>query len=480
VDDAVAPVLGARVDRFLLHALGDPPAAEDLPRPERILVSFAGEGSGAEGLSWGQVGLWDAMQRQRSWLPLAAVTAVPEGATVADMVDELRFMMSRFQTLRTRLRFDPDEVKQVVSAAGAVALEVFDAPDDADPAMLADEIVRHYGNLDYDIVNDWPIRMAVVRHRGAARYRVVVMCHLVTDGVGASIMVSEVAARDTVTGERTRPVTAIEPLEQARWQRSPAGQRQCDAALRYCERVLRGVSARRFPEPTDKPSPRYWYGSFTSEALYLAVRALVARTQQDAATVLLAVYAIAQARMTGLNPTMAMVLVSNRYRPGLADTVSPITNAVPCAIEVAGTVDEVVAQTRGRAMAAYKYGYFDPLQFNRLVGRLSRERGEEIDTACYYNDRRMAHREIPAGPPAAPEVLAAALSRTSFEWRLRQDREAYERFFLHVEDAPDAIGMSVVIDTHQVSPADAEGCLRGMETVAVVAMTDPQAPVLSL
>jgi condensation domain-containing protein len=471
VDDATQPKQRTvNRERFLL-AQAEPPSAEDLPPIERIMVAFAGQGAGAGALSWGQVGLWDAMRRQRSWLPIGAVTSLPPGTSVADMVEELRFMMGRFPTLRTRLRFEPDEVMQVVSATGEVPLDVVDAPAGANPSEVADQILRYYSETDYDALGDWPIRVAVIRHRGALVHRVVVLCHLATDAFGASIMASEVAERRA--GE---PATATGPLDQARWQGSPAGQRQNSAGLRYCERVLRTASARRFPEPAEKPSPRYWFGMFSSPALYMAVRAIADRAQQDPATVLLAMFAIAHVRVTRLDPMMTMVLVNNRFRPGLSDTVSPITNAVPFAISASGSVDEVVAQTRGRTMAAYKHGYYDPLQFNRLVGRLSRERGEEIDTACYYNDRRMAHRELPAGQPPSAGELAAALSRTSFEWKLKQDKEAYEHFFLHVEDVPDAIVMSMTIDTHQVSPADVEAILRGMEQVAVPAMTNPQAP----
>lgn len=471
-DVADSKELGATADRFMVQAGEELPTAQDLRATERVMIRFEGAGSGVEGLSWGQVGLWDAMQRQRSWFPISAVSSLPSGTTVADVAGQLRFMMGRFPTLRTRLRFDPDEPKQVVSAAGEIFLEIFDAPDDADPARLAAHIVRRYSEADYDFVTEWPVRMAVVRHRGTLSHRVIVMCHLATDGLGAGVMVSELAGRDPATGRATRPVTAVDPLEQARWQRSPAGARQSDAALRYCERLLRAVSPRRFPEPTGKPQPRYWYASFTSPAMYLAVRAIAARTRMDSATVLLAIFAMAQVRVTGINPMMILVLVSNRYRRGLAETVSPVTQAVPCAIDVAdATVDEVVARTRGRVLAAYKHGYFDPLRFNELVARVSRERGEEVDTGCYFNDRRIRHREVPAGPPPTPEQVDAALSRTAFEWKLKQDEEPYERFFLHVEDVPDTVAISVVLDTHHVWPTDVESCLRGMEKVAVAAIT---------
>jgi len=442
------------------------------------MVRFSGAGAGVAELSWGQAGLWDAMQRQRTWLPIGGVCPLPPGLTRADLTRQLRSLMSRYPTLRTRLRLDPDEPRQVVSATGEIALEIVDAPDDADPRQVADAVMCRFERTPYDVVDQWPVRVAVVRHRGAFTHQVVVMCHLVTDAAGALLLLADLKrlAAGPGTGEAEEDGIA-HPLAQARWQRSPKGQRMNDAALRYCRRVLAEVPARRFPEPGYRPKPRYWRGRFVSAALYQAVRGIAARTRLDTPTVLLAMFAIAQVRVTGLHPAMAMVLVNNRFRRELAGTVSPVTNAVPYAIDVAGaTVDEVLARARSRALAAYKHGYFDPLRFNDLVAEVSRQRGEPIDTACYINDRRSRYRDMSGGPLLAPDRLAALRRETSFEWVLREDEEAYERFFLHFDDVPDVISAELLIDSHQVAPADAEGVLRGMEEVAVSALADPHAP----
>src|SRR5690606_33536836 len=55
--------------------------------------------------------------------PAARNHRLPPGTTVEAMVDRLRFWMGRYQTMRTRLRFDPDRPKQVVSRDGEIELE---------------------------------------------------------------------------------------------------------------------------------------------------------------------------------------------------------------------------------------------------------------------------------------------------------------------------------------------------------------------
>jgi len=145
----------------------------------------------------------------------------------------------------------------VVSDAGEITLEIVEAGD-ADPDQVARDVESRYRDTEYDFVNEWPIRMAVVQQHGILTHLVSIVCHLVTDGSGAMVMLDEVATR------RSTPVTGVQALEQARWQRSPAGQRQNQAALRYWESLLRTVPARRFAGAVDERRPRYWEGVFTS------------------------------------------------------------------------------------------------------------------------------------------------------------------------------------------------------------------------
>jgi hypothetical protein len=430
-------------------------------RIERAAVPFAGEGSGVAELSWGQRELWGGMQRQKTWMPLRAVRPLAPGTTLDQIVTDLRYLVGRHESLRTRLRFDPDGVKQVVASAGELTMEIVDAEPGADPTAVAQRVAQRFWDTDYDFAGEWPVRVAVIRHRGVPRQLVWVMCHLVTDAFGATVMLKERAERPA------GPPAGLPPLAQAHWQRSPAGQRQCQAALQHWERQLRTIPARRFPATTYRPSPRFWHGSFASPAMHLAARAIAARTQVDDAAVLLAVFAVALARVTGIHPVVTRVVVSNRFRTHLAATVSPISQSGLFTIDVRdATVDEIVMRTERRTMATYKYAYYDPYQMDELVARVSRERGEEIDLACFFNDRRTAR---PESAVPTPEQLLAARPQTGFKWVDKQDEQPYERLFVHLDDVPDTVSMSVFIDSHHVAPADVEACLRGMEQVAVTA-----------
>lgn len=445
---------------------------------ERIVARFRGEGSGVDELSWGQLTLWSAMARLGTWLPIGGTAPVPEGTTVDDIAERLRFWMNRHQTMRTRLRFDRPQPVQVVAAEGEIALEVVDAADHEDPAEVAARVERRYRETDYDFVNEWPVRMAVVRHRGVPTHEVLIMCHLVTDAAGAEVMYREWRERDPVTGAAAAPPARMQPLEQARWQRSPAGRRQSRAAVRYAEEVARQMPARRFSDSDDPRQPRYRQLAFTSPATHQAIRAIRARTGADPSPVMLTIFAIALARVSGTNPAVAHVLVNNRFRPELADVVGPHSQAALFMVDVADAgFDEALARTRKRTMAAYKYSYYDQRDKGGLERRIGEERGEELLIGCFFNDRRLGVLQSGPDPepPPTPEQVRAARERTTLRLELEQD-DAFEPLFIHVNDVPDTIDITAQADTHHIAPAQLERLLWEMEEVAVAAAFDGQAP----
>lgn len=439
---------------------------------KRITVQFKADPPDAptDGeLAWGQREIYNAMVRQEWWLPIGYARAVPPGSTVDDLVEEVRYLMSRYPTLRTTLRHDPDGVtRQVVTAAGEIDVDIVDAGDDEDPSAVADRVRQKYWDGDYDLVHGLPVWIAIIRHRGAPTHLVTVMSHLVLDAFGGLVMLEEAVTRPTEP-------TVMPPLEQVRWQTSPAGQRQNAAALRHWEKTLAGVPSRRFPHRHEPRSPRHWEGRFRSPSAHLALQAIAARTKVDASPLLLATFAIAMARHTGINPVAVQVVVNNRFRPGLARSMSPLSQTGICVVDLAGlSVDDAVRHTARQAIAAYKHAYYNPSDVDALIARLAEERGEELDLACFFNDRRIEAREPAAGPPPTPEQIRDALPHSSFAWTRRLDT-SFERMFTHIEDVPDSMAVTIAGDTRYMSPADLEAVARGMEAVAVEAALDPAA-----
>lgn len=436
---------------------------------DRVPFEFAGDGSGIDELAWGQQEIWLAMVRQRSWIPIGGPSHLKPGTTLDDIVEDLQYTLGRYQTMRTRLRFEADgQVRQEVSAGGEFAIEVFDAPAGTDPGAFAHALYDWFRTWDYDYVKDWPIRVGVVRQDGALTHQVSVVTHLVTDALGGAVMMDEVTRREPA------PVAGLQPLDQVRQQRSPAGRRQNEAALRYWRRLLSTVPARTVPESTDRPEPRYREGLLHSPAMHLALRSIVEREGVDPAAALLAVFAVALGRVTGVDPVVIRPIVGNRFWPGLADVVCPVNQAGLCVVDVAGVpFPEALERVRRAVMATYKYARFDPLALAALIAEVERDRGEHLDLSVYFNDRRTGNRsDLGAAPPVTRQQLTAALAATRLDWPVARD-EPHEPFMVNVEDAVDAVDVRIVFDTHHLAPAAAEACVLAMEDVAVTAALAP-------
>ena len=443
-----------------------PPAAEPVGL---VPVAFAGGGAGVGEMSWGQWDIWTTMVEQNSSLPLGGTAPLAPGTTVPDMAEHLRFMVSRFPTMRTRLRFDAaGRPSQQVFGSGVCMMELYEAGP-ADPKGVALAVEMRWRGTPFDYAGEWPVRMGLVLRDGAPVYLVSILCHLAVDAAGSEVMVREVVAR---TAE---PTAGLAPLEQARWQQSPAGRRQNAAAMRYWETVLRAVPAGRGPDSPDKRSPRHWGGQLTSPALRLAVQAICDRTGAGSSPVLMALFGAALARAAGPGPAGLRMVVNNRFRPMLADVVCVAAQYGICVLDVAGmTVDEAVARVQRSTMAAYKHAYYDPEQGRDLIRRVTEERGVPLDVERFFNDRRVEGRVTVTGP-ITPERVAAALAATTFAWVERQD-DPFGQLFLHVDDVPDSIRLHILADTHHHSPGQLEALVRDMEAIAVAAAFDPRTP----
>ena len=369
----------------------DAPEVPPVPT-ERVPVTFAGDGSGSSPLTWGQTEIWRTMTR-KGWLCFGGTLPLGADATIETVAEELRFMVSRFPSMRTRLRFDDDDgpPSQVLSASGQTVLEVYDAESEDGTRELAASVAAHYQTAPRDFENEWPVRMAVIRRHKAPAYMVVYTCHLVTDGGGARIIAKDMAARGTGASEAP---PGAEQLELARRQHSEAGRRRSAASLRYWEKTLQGTEPRPLPASGDRREPRHWTGELSSPALHAAVRAIAGRTGADSTSVLLALYAIALRRRGLLDPAVIRPQASNRFRRGLAPMVSNLVQTGICVIETAdSTVDQVVARVQRDAMDMYKHAYHDPVGLDALLARDAELRGPDAVpwddySWAFLNDRR--------------------------------------------------------------------------------------------
>jgi hypothetical protein len=444
----------------------------------QILVPFEGEGSGVEDLTWGQIGFWQGVAEAGRSLTMGGVTALPPGLTLDDLAESLRFAVSRHQSLRTRLRRDPagGQTKQVCSASGVVPMEIVDVAAEDDPAAVANEVLLRYEEQHFDYEHEWPVRMAVIRHDGRITHGVAVYLHTAIDAGGLEVLLADLAARDPVTGAARGPVTATQPLQQARQQRNAAARRTCQSSLRHLEHVLRTVSLNQLGEARHGDELAIRQIRYHSPATELAIRRIAAQQRSNTSSALLACFAVGLARFTGNNPVLAMMLVSNRFRPGFAESVSPLVQLSPYLIDVADiSLAEAVSRARVSVLNTYKNAYYDPYEQDAVIARVNEERGAEVDWSCFYNDRRQGERGPVSGPPPTPADITAALAHSEYGWEHEADPPQRKLYF-NVDDPPGAIDFAMSVDTRYFTEDDMITVVRGMEAVAVEAALEPSAP----
>jgi Condensation domain len=433
---------------------------------ETILVPFEGDGSGVDTLSWGQCEIWRSMTAVGSSFPLGASFPAAPGTTVASVADMLRFIMSRHQSLRTRIVVGADGVpRQQVATSGEVPLDIV-AGDASDAA----ELLQRYERTIFDYPNEWPVRMGVVLTDGVPAHVVAAYSHVATDVYGLDALVAELLAAGAGSD---LPAMGTQPLEQARQQRTPAAQRQNAIALRHAEKVLRAIPEQRFGHSTDPREPRWWQLGYHSPASYPAVCAIAARNRVHTTPVLLAGFAVALCRLTGTDVAATRLMVNNRFRPGFASSVSPLAQSCVTAIEVAdSTFDEVVARAWRALTLAGRHSYFDPNEMAELVAAVGRERGADLHVDVCFNDRRRTHLTQTDADPAAAQRPG------TLRWERPLDNYDHTVFF-HINDVPDAFDYLLCADTHRVSPADMEAMVRCVEDVFVSAASSDSRKIMT-
>lgn len=446
---------------------------------DRADFRFTGAEAGTEPLTWGQKAILRDMRDSGNQFTMGGMLGLPDGSTIEDAVARVSGLVGRHAALRMRLDSAGEgRLCQQIAASGQMGLDILTIPDDAeraDVARIATELMTDWPSERFDFHRDWPLRMAVLRHRGACVRLVWALSHLVADG-GAHLLLLD----DLVANGSREPTQQI--LDIARREQTPNVRQISGRAMKYWESQLKNVAAQTFGEPVRPPGQaghRYWQVRFASPAAHLAVLAISDRTGTDASRVTLAVAATAIARVTGVNPLTLKVMVNNRFMPGMAGVIAPIAQNAVLTIDAADArVDEVVVRARGAMLSAGMRAYYDLDELSEVSARLDAERGYPATVTCRFNDQRamvMRSESQDAVGEITPQRVRQLLPETSLTW-LGPRENMHEQANILVENQPDVLSLHMMWDLWSLSNTQVEAVLRAVEEVAVEAAFDPDAP----
>lgn len=421
--------------------------------PVRV-ISFSGDGTGEGELTWSQRLYWLGMQRDGRSAAMGGWTEMPAGTTVDAVAADLARILCRYPSLRTRLILAPS-VRQRCFSSGTLDLQVIDGAF-GDPLALAEECSFSFLDRSFDYEHEWPVRAAVVVDGAEVRYFVMVYLHTALDAGGLATMLRDLRS------EVVSP--APTPLELAARQALPAAQRGSAAALRHQESVLRQLEPERAPVGVRVPQ-LLWFGS---RALALAIPLICDANQADGAAAMFAAFVAGLTRFTGDRQAVVAMMVSNRFRPGLADVVGTLAQDSMLAIDTEGiTFAELVIRCRRGLLTAFKSAYYDPVARDALVAQLAD--GARLQPWCLYNDRRVG-----AVTPEMTDPVELMKALDSTYW-LRQPEASSpdRRVFLHVDERPGEIELALSTDSRWYDEAASIELLRLIEGAAICGAVAP-------
>lgn len=461
---------------------------------EQILVPFHAVDRGRGEPSWGQRELWGVGAHLGRNVTLGGVTALPRGMSVRAVAESIGALMARHPALRTRFEIDGAGrlSEQIVSADGEIAILLVESDE---PERAANEAAIAFDQAKFDCGAEWPMRMAVVQHRGVPTHMAAIYNHIALDARGLDAMLSSLAERGA-QADGFAASAALTPLEQASWQQSAAGRRQSSRALKYWNRALRQVPIRQLRDQRADDDAPYLKLVLESEAARLAVHALSERTRLSSGHILLAAYALAVAHLSTSPIVTLRVVVDNRFRPGLAGSVSTVSQMGLWTVDAAAaTFDTVLGRVLTASLDTYMNAYYDPEDRQALMDLVERERGQRIFLDCCYNDRRRSAQDLKPSAPdaaggfmsrsvatgAAGGALRAALERSVLRWErwTAPAKPVGETLYMHIDDAPTgpALVFTICGDATYLAPEQIEECAHMIEDVLIGAALDVGAPL---
>ncbi|MBN6051715.1 hypothetical protein JYK22_07190, partial [Nonomuraea sp. RK-328] len=478
-------------------------------RLTRRSVRFAGQSTGSGPATCGQVSMWlditDKDPSEAFFNPSGEVE-VPSGLTVEDVLDELRALVCRHESLRTFLTEDAGgRLTQTVTGSGEQPVWLADlgsegsggglGDEDAPPGGLWEAIAGRRAvveRLPFDLSAELPLRPTVFHRSGEPLAVLLSVAHTAADGTGVRNLVADLAAMVEARAkglDRSRPPAARQPLEQARYEASPEGARRLAKALESWRSRLAVVPRTMFPaepsafpvEPSGLPGPDgsrapdsspYHAAVLYSRAADLALNLLAARLDVSGTAVLLAATGLVLGAYTGMPTLAAQLICANRVQEAERRAVACMIQGALVSLDLGGeSFGEVAGRAWTASVRAYRDGLYDKRELRRIIRETEERRGVRLDLSCVLNDMReemRPDRRLAAHRPGSTEEAAVRAATRDSVFRPEPAVEK-EKFALYAEDTPETVRLTLHADSRHLDAAAVRAVLFGVERLLVEA-----------
>lgn len=346
-------------------------------------------------LSYGQLHLWrdvEQLPRER-WHEVNAWSrwSLPADVGTERVRRALRALTARFPSLRTTYDLtDPARPRQRITTHD-VEITVVGRGSAEETMATTEDVLNH----PFDLRERPAWRALVLTGRDRAAEVFLVRHHIVADGPSDGVLAHEFR---TFLSDQDEPEAAAGPLDLALWQRSPAQERAWAAAVERWEQTFTAADGRGFPG-ADPANTVALQCVLQSSAAYGHARVLAARTGTSVSSVVLAVYTLAIAQVTGVERLVAESECSNRFHPRWRSVVSSMVQPVPIPVTATDDLAEHITRVHRAAMTAYRRGMYDVDTVAALPS------AADHTATCEYNF--FPWQEITEPPADSPEPVWA-------------------------------------------------------------------------
>ncbi|MEU8385575.1 condensation domain-containing protein, partial [Streptosporangium sp. NPDC048865] len=371
---------------------------------------------------------------------LSTMVRVPPGSTMDAVGAALGALIGRQEALRTLLR----DGEQLVRASGTLVAEVVEATGvghDWFPPGRA-----------FDPAADLPVRAGVVTRSGAPFLVVLHVSHVAADLAAMTVLRTELAA---LLAGRPLPPAAHHPADRATYERTPDGRRRLEGSVRYWARQVAERPLCALGLPARFPGARgHHHVLLGSRPAAEAVAHIAASTGARPPAIVMAAFAALLTSWTAAPGCQLNCLCNNRFSPELRDYVGTVAQETVIPFTASPSFLEAVSRTNAAALAAYKYGRYDPARLSETQGEAERARGMPCHRDVVVNNTAGHSRAIPPAAGVEPDTGDRVFG-------------APAEFDIYRLDG--RLGCGLGLDARLATADEAAGILGGVERLIVAA-----------
>ena len=448
----------------------------------------AGQRPAVVPLSFAQNRLWFIDQLQGpSPVYNMAVALQLRGRLDADALGTaLADVVSRHESLRTLFPAVEGIPRQLVvpPERAEVGWDVVDAA--AWSAAQLEEAIEETASHSFDLATEIPLRARLFRVTDGEHLLVAVVHHIAADGWSVTPLVGDlgVAYASRCAGQAPGwAELAVQYVDYTLWQRAQLGDLDDShspiaAQLAYWQDALAGMPE-HLQLPTDRPYPPVADHRGARVAvdwpagLQEAVRAVAREHNATSFMVMQAALAVLLSKISASPDVAVGFPVAGRGDPALDELVGFFVNTLVLRVDVAGdpSVAELLAQVRGRSLAAYEH---QDVPFEVLVERLHPTRSlthHPLIQVMLAWQNFAGHDNDPAAGLVLGDLQVTPLPADTHTARMDLVLSLAERWSEAGE--PAGIGGMVEFRTDVFDPASIETLIARLERVLTAMTADP-------